>query len=246
MARSNARKVAPPVPGIYVQKASFRYAVGYETSESRDCDEGSCSGMCRCSKINRAWITSTESVGPSCLTFVTRHPGEEKLEPYKPSRFETYCIQRLMVHHGCYNADCYEPQIANGLYGQEVSQIIFSNLSELSIDACKMLALPTDHAKLMFVFNLEYGLIADIVKDTDSVELVTLELGNIQPSAGALMLRRQKTYFHTLNSDSIVGVVMENLLIDGNHRYSYLVGEHGKAHKAVYINLFSTVMNLEG
>lgn len=242
MARPAKAKTPTPVPGIYVQKASFRYAVDYETTESRNCDAGDCSGMCRCSKITRVWVKSTEGVDPSCLTFVTRLPGEDALKPYKPTRFETYCIQRLMVHHDCYDPNAYEPQIIGGLYGQEIGQINFSNLSEMSIDICKMLALTTDHAKLMFVFHKEYGFIADIVKNTDSVELVTLELGSIQPSAGAVMLKRQKNYLHALNPDSIVGVVLENLLIDGNHRFSYLLGEHGESHKAVYINLFTSVM----
>lgn len=244
MARTTQRRAAPQ-QRIYVQKASFRYAVDFQTSQFTDCDAGGCSGMCRCSKITRAWITSTESVGPSCLTFVIREASDQPLKPYQPSRFDLYCIQRLMVHHGCYDASAYDLQISGGLYGEEVGEVRFNSLSEMNIDISNLLMLASDHAKLMFVFEREYGFIAEIVRNTDSVELVEKELGNIQPSAGAFMLKRQKTYLHNLAEDSIVGVVLDDLLIDGNHRFSYLLGEYGGSHKATYINLFKSLIEPE-
>lgn len=241
MARSTRTKAPAPAPRIGVQSASFNYMVDYETSQSRDCEAGGCSGMCRCSKIDRVWVTSTSSVGPHCLKLVVAATGDAGPQPYEPTKFETYCIQRLMVHHGCYQGENYDIGITGGFYGQEIGQIRFSHMNDLGHDIWKMMALPTDRDKLMYVFELEYGFIADIVKETDSVELVEIELGQIQPSAGAVMLKRQKAYLYEMTDEMVVGVVMNNLLIDGNHRFSYLIGVHGKSHKAIYINLFSAV-----
>lgn len=235
---ASATNNAVVYPILDPKSACFRDAVEYQTDESRNCEEAGCSGYCNCTKIDKAWVTSTESMGPHSLKLITPKPGKRFPPRYQPTQIESYCIQRLMVHHECYVNSSYEIQVSGGHYGQEVGRVEFIHLDALSKDIHTMLALPSDHAKVMFVLNAEYGYISPAVRDTNAVELIHKPLDNIQPSAGLLMLKRPKNYLHKLGKESVVGVILNGVLVDGNQRYSYLIGTYGGSYVGTYLNLF--------
>lgn len=235
---SKATETALLQPVVDIRTACFRDSVEFSTDESRDCEEAGCCGPCTCAKINRAWVTSTESVGPQSLKLVTPIAGKKSAPRYQPSQIEAYCIQRLMVHHECYAHNSYDLNITRGYYGEEVGRVEFIHLDALSQDIHEMLALLTDHAKVMYVLNKEYGYIAPEVRATDAVELLEIKLDNIQPRAGVTMIKRPKNYLYKLQGKSAVGVVMNGVLLDGHQRYAYLLGAEGGSLKATYINLY--------
>lgn len=241
MPRPTKGKAVKAVATIQLASLKARYAVEYNTTESRDCSAGNCAGVCRCSRITSARVKDASGIGPQHMKLVRLATKTTPLKEYKPSRLESYCLQRLMVHHGCYAPENYEISTCGGYYGEEVSDISFSSLHELQMSVRELFMQQSDHEKVMYILNLEYGFIADIVKQTNAVELVEMNLGAIQASAGAMMLKRQHSYLYHLEHDSILGITLDRLLIDGNHRLSYMIGEEGPEHQGWFINLFKTL-----
>lgn len=241
MGRTTKNKVATVQTGIHLEPTNFRMAVDYRTDESKDCEEGGCDSICRCSRIDRAWLVAVSGVDPTDLKLVERSDPEKRGQVYHPTRLEYYCLQRLMVLHNCYDLEGYDIVTGGGWYGQEVSEVTLKAHDSLAQYVTDLFRQPSDHAKLMFVLNLEYGHIAEILRDTNDVEIVELELSKVQPSNGALMLKRQKDYLYKLQDETIVGITMSGLLLDGNHRYSFLISTKGPSYKAVYFNLFRSL-----
>lgn len=240
MPRTKKKPAAPILPdGIFIDRLSFRWSVEYDWDTDRDCESHGCSDICRCSVMSNLRVTSTHGVGPDVFKILSRKTveGKQAKKDLKFSDIESYCIRRLMVSHGCYNCENYDFSVGNGFYGEEIDNIRFTSESDLQTDVFRMLNLETDHAKVMYALNVEYGVIADIIKDTTQAEIVKEPIENVQPSAGAIMLKRQTEYLYPLEKDSVIGILLERLLIDGNHRMSYKAGLNEKGAIGTFIRL---------
>lgn len=234
---SNGFKKVVPV-GFSIGRANFVHYVRCDTESSRPCmqSDSPCEGMCQCSVITSARITDTHELAPDKLDLRVMAEGAKSSTAFKPSDIEDYCLQRLMVMHGCYSAEGYDIKIGPGYYGQEISELTLKTHDELERDICALLALPTEVAKVMYVLNLEYGYIADWVKEANDVEIVFMPLRSVIP-ASSMMIKREKSYCYPLYPIKPVGVMANGMLLDGQYRLATLLSEKGPDHNGLFVHL---------
>lgn len=214
--------------------------IRYRIDESRCCEENGCDGICRCSRITSKEIVGVE--GRALDAFLIKLHGLNKrgyrnTKYYTPTPIEAYCIERIFVSKGGYDLTLYNISVSNGYYGQEVSGIEHENLDDMKSLILEMLALESDHAKIMLALKCEYGYIADIIKETNKAEIVSMQLSAIEPSSGAKMMRKQRSYLYDLGKDDIIGVILGRLLIDGNHRFANSLSTMDESRKCRFVCL---------
>lgn len=197
--------------------------VDYDTE--RDCSSHGCDGICRCGQLVNMEITDI-NVDYSDFVF-SRKKGMKTSKHL--SEVDKYCLNRLIVIHGGYNKENYEPFAVNGYYGEELGGTDFSGKQYLIKDAQEMLNLETDIEKVFFVLNKEYSYIAPEIVKCTNVDIIKVKLNDVKLNSGKKMLKAQSHYLYNLEGDEVKGVLCgdNNLLIDGNYRYSYLVTQKG-------------------
>lgn len=205
------------------------------TSHNCTCDD-----ICRCSIIEDFRIVGFETKSPwhSIIMEIkkTNTVGYRNYSYCNYSKLDEYCIERIMVKLGSFVKENYSPVICGGYYGEEFNGFTFVNDTPLTTTVYNMLQLETDIEKVLFTLGVEYSYIADIVAESTKVSVVEFKLSDITPSAGSMMMKNQTEYILDLD-DKILGVVKGNLLIDGNHRYSYLLGKYGSDFIGKYLVL---------
>ena len=211
----------------------IEHSIDFEYNTVTDCHANNCDGICRCATLDDI---SVESIDITYSNFTFSNKKEfHKLKDL--SEIEKYCLNRLISLNGGFDKDNYEANVGNGYYGQEIYGAFFENQERLLSDAQALLDLESDIEKVFFVLNKEYGFIAPIISDCTKVEIVDLTLADVKPSNGAFMLKTQTSYVYDLDMDVIKGIVFNesNLLIDGNHRYSFLNFQNkGKEDTAIF------------
>jgi hypothetical protein len=234
--KSGSKEAVPM--GFIIGRTDFAQYLRCETDESRPCmqSDSPCQYTCQCTVINRAWVTDTHEIDPSLLELRRKDEGSKNLSMIMLSEIDHYCLQRLMVMHGCYSADGYDIKIGGGYYGEEISEINLKAHDELEKDICALLALPTDIAKVMHVLNLEYGYIADWVKEANDVEILVMPLRSAI-AASTPMIKRENSYRYPLYSKRPVGVFANGMLLDGQYRLATLLSEKGAQHNAPFVHL---------
>lgn len=235
-AKSNPNAAVPP--GITLGQTNFVSHIDCDVTSIRPCLESDnpCESMCNCSVITSCVIADTSKVGPSCLKLCLSPDEVKDKKTFQLSAVDTYCLQRLMVAHGCYSVDGYNIEIGRDYYGEVVAGITLKAHDELAKDVSALLALKTDHDKVMFVLGLEYGFIVDSIKNTTEVEMVTVALRWAMPD-DVLVLKRQNSYQYPLSDKSVIGVIVNGILIDGHYRLACRVSEKGADHPGIFINL---------
>lgn len=223
---------------LQISDFSVRNSVDLDYDIERNCQDFNCDSICRCSQIVNIEIESID-VDYNDFKFARSKKGEKK---EKLSEVEEYCLQRLVALHGGYNKDNYEPIISDGYYGEQIDNVSFDGKFPLIQDAQKVLNYKTDIEKVFFVLEKEYGFIAPIIADCTSVEVVDLKTSDIEPSSGFETMKSQGLYLYDVNNDNVKGIVYDerNLLIDGNHRYGFLIHQEANNKKELtykYIKL---------
>jgi hypothetical protein len=234
-AKSDSQAAAP---GIYLGQTNFVSHVRFDITSKRRCLENNdpCVSMCSCSVITSCVINDTSEVGPSSLNLRLSEDDIRNKKSFSLTAIETYCVERLMVSHGCYNVDGYDIQIGRDYYGETVTGVTLKAEAELGADVAALLALPTDHAKVMYVLNLEYGYIADSIKNTGHAQLITMNLRTVIPDS-MRVIRRQQRYLYPLTDKSVIGVVADGVFLDGQSRLACRIGEMGPDYSGVFIQL---------
>lgn len=217
---------------------STRFSIEVDYDTERNCNSYGCDGICRCGRLVNMEISEI-SVDYNDFKFLHKK-GMKKAKDL--SDVDKYCLTRLIALNGGYDKDNYEPIAVGGYYGEELGESYFHNKDTLINDAQKMLNLKTDIEKVFFVLRKEYSFIAPLIADCTNVEIVQVKLCDVTASNGAIMLKAQDSYLYDFEGDEIKGILYgdDNLLIDGNHRYSFLVtkkGMNSKKHFS-YISLF--------
>ena len=238
MRRANSNTNAAVPPGISLGPTNFVSHIGCDTTTERPClqSDSPCVSMCSCSIITGCVIDDTSKVAPACLNLRLSEEEVSNKKVFSLSAIDNYCLQRLMVAHGCYSVDGYDFEIGRDYYGQTVKAITLKAHDELAEDVRALLALKTDHAKVMFVLGLEYGFIADCIKDTTEAEVAPAALRWAMPN-DVLTLKRQKSYLYPITDKTVVGVMVNGVLIDGHKRLACRVGEKGASHQSLFIEL---------
>lgn len=238
MRRAKSNLKAAVTPGIYLGKTNFVRYIDCDITSRQTCLDGDdpCVSMCSCSVITSCVIEDTSRVGPSSLNLRLSEDDIKSKKSFSLSAIENYCVQRLMVAHGCYNVDGYDIQIGRDYYGETVTSITLKAEAELEADVAALLALPTDHAKVMHVLNLEYGYIADSIRNTGHAQLITMNLRTVIPDS-MRVIRRQQRYLYPLTDKSVIGVVADGVFLDGQSRLACRIGEMGPDHSGVFLQL---------
>lgn len=208
--------------------------IDYDTE--RNCFEAGCDSICRCSRIVNATIR-TMNVTYSNFEFKKKNPKTDRMIKHKISDIEAYCIGRLILAHGGRNVDSYEINTTQGYYDEE-AYVTFNNKIQLTEDVEKLVNMKKDIDKVFFVLEKEYSFIADIIKTCTNVDIINIKPSSIQPSTGSMMLKRQESYVFDIYEGDIVGIVKDgHLLVDGNHRYSYIRTHNLQDKNFKYISL---------
>lgn len=187
--------------------------VDYEySSGSYNC---TCEGICRCSTISNAHITS---VNPSGM--VEKYVSHNKIKS-SVSEIEKYCIERIFVCHQVYLPEKWDIGICNGYYGQEVGSVTLYDEHSVYSDIDKMLNLKSDTKKIEFVLTLEYGyILEDLNNRTYSIESIKKSDLIFGQREYVKRVQRQSYYDEYYKSPRGIVIPQEDKyrLIDGYHR----------------------------
>lgn len=188
--------------------------------------------------VNR--LSYTEFCELKIQNGVTPKTKKPKFVKYYPNDIEEYCLQRLLVSNGAYDATMYEVNIVGGYYGDELGTTNFENYNQLLLDIEQLFKLKSDHEKIMFVLQKEYGYIADIIKNTTTAKIVKVKLSEIVLPT-LLGAKHSTEYFINIDYDyyeSAMGVLLDGKkLIDGNNRFGYLYTTKGPNKIFKYVSL---------
>lgn len=222
---------------VRVSDFNVRWSVDVDYDTERDCENNGCDGICRCSTITN---TKIDDIDVSWTDFKLVDEKGKKVPIKKgPSDIEKYCLNRLIVIHGGFDEDNYEIIIDRGYYGEEIGGITFEDSNSLIDDANELLELDTDLDKVLFVLLKEYSYIPTLIESVTDAEVIALPLSEVQPSHGSGMMKAQDNYIYRVeNEDEFMGIIFDShLLIDGNHRFSYLNTKFKSNKKFKFINL---------
>lgn len=214
-----------------ILKYDTDYTVDVIYNTAHNCDSYGCDSICRCGRIYNARI---EKINASVDNFTFKKEKEFKNKK-DLSNIDRYVLNRLMVIHGVYDDSNYDVDIRGGYYGEEFCGCTFENHAALVEDAEHVLNLQSDIEKIKFVLQKEYAYIAPMIEHTTSVEIVNLNLSEITPSSGMVMLKRQNDYLYDFEAvDTFYGIVYKSIIVDGNHRFSNLCNKHGTESDLVF------------
>lgn len=202
-------------------KATVYAEVDYDYDIVRDCPNNYCDGICRCGRYTNTEVTKVLDVQVSVNI---KDSSKRKPTAAKLSDIDNYCIDRMVVYGGAYNVDNYSFNISNGYYGEEIDSITLDDVLELEENIVKMLELPSDYDKIIYVLGLEYPYIADIILNKTTVMIENVDIRLITPSNGHLVSKAATEYWYDVCRDAGLpkGIVIDSagstLLVDGNHR----------------------------
>lgn len=207
-------------------------SIEVDHNTERNCSTFVCDSICRCGTLVDMKVSEI-NVDYGDFKF-SKKKGTKKAKDL--SDVDKYCLTRLIALNGGYEEDNYDPIAVNGYYGEELGNVDFLNKNTLINEAQEMLNLKTDIEKVFFVLRKEYSFIAPLIADCTNVEIIKVKLSDIKASNGAIMLKSQENYLYDVEDDEIKGILYgnNNLLIDGNHRYSYLVTKKGIDNKKYF------------
>lgn len=143
---------------LSIKVDQFEFDIAYDTD--RDCESHGCDIICRCSTINNVRIISLNDP-------IT-------INNYPISAMNNYCIGRLLSIHGSYNINNYEVNTCSGYYGEEIRDVSFTYIHELTRDVTAMLALDNDLEKLKYVLLKEYSFLPDYFDAVTGVFILEL------------------------------------------------------------------------
>ena len=193
--------------------ASSYANVDYNT---KHCTEGGHS-YCSCSTIANARVTNIDITGfASECARLTDNP------------IDAYCIDRVLhINYKIKDINNWQPDIRGGYYGEECHGAKLSNTvrDKLIFDITCVLAHHSTRDKIFAVLELEYGYLADIIKNTKDFEIVNIEKEQL--------IIPNQDYARRLNTDLVneyadhklpIGVYMsvgkdeQFRVVDGYHR----------------------------
>ena len=190
-------------------KLDYTHSTDYDYNTEYSCDSSGCydEGICRCGRIEYAYV---KSVNLSSLTeeiysqFMPENVKSRKRETriseilYGGETIDKYCIYRILVINKAFDTNNWTVNTCGGYYGDEVEDVTISISTLSSINAqCEILfQLGTLSEKLRYVLELEYGFLLDDVKDCE-FELILIYKNHID--------------FKKLNQNHINNVKMEDL-----------------------------------
>lgn len=215
----------------------FKYQlnVGYVTSNS--CDVNGCfdEGICRCLEIYDCKVTGikfNEIVDIIYLSFFDRSKSSKRNLKIDEilyginEEINRYTIDRVLRSNKIWLDDCWEIQITNGYYGQEIDIVILKNnlankiQNELDV-AFNILDISK---RVEHLLVLEYGKLLPHLQNLNW-ELIRLKKDDIDfPSKSHLDIVSKKDldYYYSPKYNSVRAIVIKDgdrwKLIDGYHR----------------------------
>jgi hypothetical protein len=194
-------------------KTNLLWVIDYDYDRSGcTCDED----ICRCTTIEDRWINNID-VNQVKSKLYNQHKTQNSI-------INEYCFDRICHIFKIYDKDCYEIEVVNGYYGEEIEGIWFNNEEEVFNAYNKLCQLDSDIEKIKYCLELEYGYLIDSVKSAVKMKLI-----DVSPNEIYLP---QMEYFKRIDKDVVdaykrtalpIGVCVKNdnhyKLIDGYHRF---------------------------
>ena len=154
----------------------LKYELKYEYDRAYSCSETGCDDICRCMEIVNPRIVNIDlnkivesiynEITPANPVIINRNKKIGQV--FQVSNMEIldkYCIHRILTILKMWDPECYEFDIINGYYGQEVDSIFMVDENRI-VDTCRKsfnFISPVD--KINFILELEYGEIVYDIKD---------------------------------------------------------------------------------
>lgn len=187
------------------------------------CLSSALGGSCLCGLCEPGKVTSQHGVGPEAIIIGEQlaPAGADDIQfgTYSPTEIEQYCIQRLMVTNGCYDARNYIDASSGGRFG-----FIFENERKMLYEVGRMLSQPNDAAKVLYTLGLEYGYLGEDLRKCSRLQVETRRVADVLPPNNFTMLKRSTFYAYPIRNDEIIGVLYQGeVLVDGRQRVAYCV-----------------------
>lgn len=178
-----------------------------------------CDSICRCTEITNVCVNPIKF---SLMDYIKVYelpsaPRQRKKEA-KLSDIQSYCIDRLMHIHGCYDPSNYETRVSQGYYGQEVSGVTFNNTSALIRDVIKIMDMSGVIEPVQYVLELEYATLEGLskVKSAEIKTISTSEVIRMFPSFGRI--KRNEDLSGMVEFDLPLAVMIDDEVVDGFRR----------------------------
>lgn len=186
-----------------------QYVFDIEYDTNRNCEEYGCDCVCRCSTIDNIEIRLCNNPITVCN--------------YEQSTINDYCIGRLLSIHGSYDVNNYYVNVCGGYYGEEIKDVAFTNISDLTIDIKHVLSLGSDLEKLKYVLLKEYSFLPAYFDNVTGIEFKSIPVKNIKIDG----MQKRITSNVSVDPTKPVGVLRrvdstKYILVDGYTRYSVL------------------------
>ena len=192
---------------------NLRYFVEIEYDTDRsNCN---CEGMCRCSRIVNAKITSVS------LDSIFKQLSEGK------NKIDQYVIDRAIRIHKLYDTSLYSISIKDSYYGQEIGSVDLSmtTASKCEKDIKRITNLKNITEKVKAILTLEYGYLLDSLKHK-TFNFITIEKDQLLFGQRDHYIRLEKDIVDQYKNHTLpCGVIIKDCetqdryrLIDGYHR----------------------------
>jgi len=144
----------PRVEGL-LQNFHCCLDIDYELS---DCT-GECEGFCRRTTLENLRVLSVDFA------------SIVKTICHDVSPVVRYCVDRILMAYKLYESDLWRIETVGGYYGEEIGDVTLSlDVVRLCDEAiAKVMAMKDDNERFVFVLELEYGYLLDILKGKNFV-----------------------------------------------------------------------------
>lgn len=217
----------------------FKNQLRVNYSSINSCETSGCNeeGICRCTQITDC---SVEKVSISQMVEEIHNFYFDKSKSSKRNikineilyginqEIEKYTIDRILRINKVWNNECWEVQLINGYYGQEIDVVILQQelAAKIQNEIGLALSILGINNRIEFLLKLEYGKILPHLQNLDW-KLIRLSKDDINvPSQSHLEIVKKKelNYYFAPKYNSIRAVVIKDddkwKLVDGYHRLS--------------------------
>lgn len=217
----------------------FKHQLIVDYSSSNTCDTSGCieEGICRCTELYDCHVKSVRVDQISNIiyeSFFDKSKSSKRNIKINEILFglseevERYTVDRILRINKIWKNECWDVQVLNGYYGQEVDVVIFK--TDLAIKIQNQIGLALNilsiNKRVEFLLELEYGKILPHLQNLNW-KLIRLKKDDIIfPSESHLEKVKYKdlSHYYAPKYNSIRAVVLKDgdkwKLVDGYHRLS--------------------------
>lgn len=223
---------------IEALRNDFKYSVSYNYDIEYSCEESGCveEGICRCGYITNTYLTKVDVTALTTNIYkeffdnsisTKRHNTINSLWGIS-EEIEKYTIDRILRINRVWKPKFWEINVSGGYYGQEVSEVVFTEdmVQKLNTQLEKAFEIDNLDERIEYLLELENGFILDEIKDKKyTVSIIDIDdIIFSNPEHKSRVLIEELEHYSDRNYKGIRGIVKKDdkkfKLIDGYHRLS--------------------------